>query len=87
MSDGPDEIYDTVPEDLKNEMAGDEEEGIFEDIYDIPPGQFEKERERKRERKMIGGGRVLFSVAMLNMCTTSSVYYCSLYLDNFLFPI
>lgn len=42
MSDGPDEIYDTVPEDLKNEMAGDEEEGIFEDIYDIPPGQFEK---------------------------------------------
>ena len=39
MSDGPDEIYDTVPEDLKNEMA--EEEGIFDDIYDIPAGRFE----------------------------------------------
>lgn len=52
MSDGPDEIYDTVPEDFKNEMAGDEEEeGIFEDIYDIPPGQFEKGREREGGRE------------------------------------
>ena len=39
MSDGPDEIYDTVPEELKNEMEQDGEEGIFDDIYDIPEGQ------------------------------------------------
>ena len=39
MSDGPDEIYDTVPEELKDQMEGDGEEGIFDDIYDIPTGQ------------------------------------------------
>ena len=39
---GPDEIYDCVPEDLKEEMIKGEagEEGIFEDIYDIPEGMF-----------------------------------------------
>ena len=36
MDDGPDEIYDSVPEDM---LKGEEnEEGIFEDIYDIPEG-------------------------------------------------
>ena len=39
--DGPDDIYDIVSEELKEagmmEEAG--EEGIFEDIYDVPEGK------------------------------------------------
>ena len=82
MSDGPDEIYDTVPDELKNEMAGGGEEGIFDDIYDIPPGQREwgrkgkggrrgregeRERERERERVCVYGVRIVLCDALIDV--------------------